>query len=79
MHLDPYDRSPALERLASRLSKIVDSRASRRVVVDAEVDGYDDRERSRLPRNDSGPSPQWIGEEALVVSSSADARAHTLG
>jgi TPP-dependent 2-oxoacid decarboxylase len=27
VHLDPYDRSPALERLASRLSKIVDSRA----------------------------------------------------
>src|SRR5208282_27398 len=25
VHLDPYDRSPALERLASRLSKIVDS------------------------------------------------------
>jgi indolepyruvate decarboxylase len=29
VHLDPYDRSPALERLASRLSKIVDSRAPR--------------------------------------------------
>ncbi len=28
VHLDPYDRSPALERLASRLSKIVDSKAS---------------------------------------------------
>ncbi len=27
VHLDPYDRSPALERLASRLSKIVDSRS----------------------------------------------------
>jgi indolepyruvate decarboxylase len=27
VHLDRYDRSPALERLASRLSKIVDSRA----------------------------------------------------
>jgi indolepyruvate decarboxylase len=26
VHLDPYDRSPALERLASRLSKIVTSR-----------------------------------------------------
>ena len=26
VHLDPYDRSPALERLASRLSKIVDSK-----------------------------------------------------
>jgi indolepyruvate decarboxylase len=29
VHLDPYDRSPALERLASRLSKIVDTRAPR--------------------------------------------------
>jgi indolepyruvate decarboxylase len=29
VHLDPYDRSPALERLANRLSKIVDSRAAR--------------------------------------------------
>jgi indolepyruvate decarboxylase len=28
VHLDPYDRSPALERLASRLSKIVVSRGS---------------------------------------------------
>jgi len=28
VHLDRYDRSPALERLASRLSKIVDSKAS---------------------------------------------------
>jgi len=28
VHLDPYDRSPALERLASRLSKIVDSRGA---------------------------------------------------
>jgi len=28
VHLDPYDRSPALERLANRLSKIVDSRSS---------------------------------------------------
>ena len=27
VHLDPYDRSPALERLANRLSKIVDSRS----------------------------------------------------
>jgi TPP-dependent 2-oxoacid decarboxylase len=27
VHLDPYDRSPALERLASKLSKIVDSRS----------------------------------------------------
>jgi indolepyruvate decarboxylase len=26
VHLDPYDRSPALERLASKLSKIVDGR-----------------------------------------------------
>src|SRR5207248_425514 len=26
VHLNPYDRSPALERLASRLSKIVTSR-----------------------------------------------------
>ncbi|MGC8642844.1 MAG: alpha-keto acid decarboxylase family protein [Isosphaeraceae bacterium] len=26
VHLDPYDRSPALERLANKLSKIVDSR-----------------------------------------------------
>jgi indolepyruvate decarboxylase len=26
VHLDPYDRSPALERLTSRLSKVVDSR-----------------------------------------------------
>src|SRR5262249_46862093 len=26
VHLDPYDRSPALERLANRLSKIVTSR-----------------------------------------------------
>lgn len=26
VHLDPYDRSPALERLASRLSKIVDAK-----------------------------------------------------
>ncbi|QEH33129.1 Indole-3-pyruvate decarboxylase [Aquisphaera giovannonii] len=26
VHLDPYDRSPALERLASRLSRIVDNR-----------------------------------------------------
>ena len=25
VHLDPYDRSPALERLASRLSRIVTS------------------------------------------------------
>ncbi|MGZ3470185.1 MAG: alpha-keto acid decarboxylase family protein [Isosphaeraceae bacterium] len=28
VHLDPYDRSPALERLASRLSKMVDSRGA---------------------------------------------------
>jgi indolepyruvate decarboxylase len=28
VHLDPYDRSPALERLASRLSKIVVAKAS---------------------------------------------------
>ncbi len=28
VHLDPYDRSPALERLANRLSKIVDSRGT---------------------------------------------------
>jgi indolepyruvate decarboxylase len=27
VHLDPYDRSPALERLANRLSKLVDSRS----------------------------------------------------
>jgi indolepyruvate decarboxylase len=27
VHLDPYDRSPALDRLTKRLSKIVDSRA----------------------------------------------------
>jgi indolepyruvate decarboxylase len=26
VHLDPYDRSPALERLANRLSKVVDTR-----------------------------------------------------
>ena len=26
VHLDPYDRSPALERLANRLSKLVDRR-----------------------------------------------------
>ena len=25
VHLDPYDRSPALERLAQRLSKIVEN------------------------------------------------------
>jgi indolepyruvate decarboxylase len=30
VHLDPYDRSPALERLASRLSKIVTARAETR-------------------------------------------------
>lgn len=28
VHLDPYDRSPALERLANRLSRIVDTKAS---------------------------------------------------
>jgi indolepyruvate decarboxylase len=27
VHLDPYDRSPALERLANKLSKLVSSRA----------------------------------------------------
>jgi indolepyruvate decarboxylase len=29
VHLDPYDRSPALERLANRLSKLVDTRQAR--------------------------------------------------
>ncbi len=30
VHLDPYDRSPALERLANRLSKLVTSRPEAR-------------------------------------------------
>ena len=37
VHLDPYDRSPALERLAQRLSKIVTSRDECARIVEATV------------------------------------------